>query len=753
MANDKSGAYVPGKGFVTGDNKVYPTNNASFVPKGYISNDKPGAKSVDISRTGTITIGQNKYYGNTPVPGTGMTANQLSNTTRQQAVASGSLSKSNIGRASFSGMIAPQTQSQVAQDQSQSLARQNVLTAATAQQRDTNYAISNRPDILSNAPPQAIGTRIGGGYIFDSSVQDYKPSFNVNTQIQKVLNVVAVPVSKAILSSPIFSYSRSSLLPTSVQPIASTKAGQFLQQKTGTPSYVALAFGMASTPFMETGASTAIKLANAGFNLNTANAFVSPIEKYSFGNKLSELSSSQYNAYGKLISTQDSTSTYSLVIARRTNSAESFSKSIFEITPTGETSAEAFSRGTTGINIKGLSGTTFTSNQPFSSMAKITDISPIAFSYEQGKNKVNLGNVFRGNIEGITNLKIAQGGDTFKFIGVSQQKNGVDNIMSFGINPKIGTAANIKSTSETFIPVAGRSYSPMKITRTSESGFSIDYSNLRFSGGGRITYPVEDTFSSTILMKGTSETSLSSSSGLSTTQFTKGMTNLGLTSAGESQARQLSNINIISKAPSVFTSPQALQSAFSTGLLGQTKRSSNSFATFESIVPLQQSKTNPLAMSIPQQGAFEKFKLGFGTSSTLDFRTNQISPSASGTNSIQIPGLGTGLITDVGFVTPQKYNDIFPISPINPRLFGGAEGGGGVFDLPSLGGYSIPNPRTRGRKANLFNISPGFTSIVLGTKMKSPLKVSRTFGVTPFQTRGLLVGKASKGSYYKLTDI
>jgi hypothetical protein len=73
--------------------------------------------------------------------------------------------------------------------------------------------------------------------------------------------------------------------------------------------------------------------------------------------------------------------------------------------------------------------------------------------------------------------------------------------------------------------------------------------------------------------------------------------------------------------------------------------------------------------------------------------------------------------------------------------------------MPSLGGFLIPVPKKRGRKASEFNISPSFTAIVKDIKMKSPLKVSKTFGVTPFQTRGLLVGKKSKGNYFQFTDI
>jgi hypothetical protein len=78
----------------------------------------------------------------------------------------------------------------------------------------------------------------------------------------------------------------------------------------------------------------------------------------------------------------------------------------------------------------------------------------------------------------------------------------------------------------------------------------------------------------------------------------------------------------------------------------------------------------------------------------------------------------------------------------------------GLPTMPSLGGYAIPNYRRRGKLAS-FNIAPSFTAIVENIKMTSPLKVSKNFGVTPFQTRGLLTtkkGKPGKGPYFKLVD-
>ena len=71
--------------------------------------------------------------------------------------------------------------------------------------------------------------------------------------------------------------------------------------------------------------------------------------------------------------------------------------------------------------------------------------------------------------------------------------------------------------------------------------------------------------------------------------------------------------------------------------------------------------------------------------------------------------------------------------------------------LPSLGGWADISPRKRGRKSKEVEIAPGFSSIIQGISMKNPLKVSKTYGVTPFQIRGLLKGKKSKGSYWEFS--
>jgi type II secretory pathway pseudopilin PulG len=80
----------------------------------------------------------------------------------------------------------------------------------------------------------------------------------------------------------------------------------------------------------------------------------------------------------------------------------------------------------------------------------------------------------------------------------------------------------------------------------------------------------------------------------------------------------------------------------------------------------------------------------------------------------------------------------------------------GLPGLSSFGGDIFPKPRKRGKKAGLGTIAPSFTGIVEEIKMTSPLKVSKTFGVTPRQIRGLYVtkkGKPAKGAYFRFTDL
>jgi hypothetical protein len=73
------------------------------------------------------------------------------------------------------------------------------------------------------------------------------------------------------------------------------------------------------------------------------------------------------------------------------------------------------------------------------------------------------------------------------------------------------------------------------------------------------------------------------------------------------------------------------------------------------------------------------------------------------------------------------------------------------WDMPQLGGWVEPVGKKRKPKKDEFNIAPSFTGIITGIKLKAPLKVSKQYGVSPSQFRGLPSGK--KGAYFKFTDI
>jgi hypothetical protein len=76
-------------------------------------------------------------------------------------------------------------------------------------------------------------------------------------------------------------------------------------------------------------------------------------------------------------------------------------------------------------------------------------------------------------------------------------------------------------------------------------------------------------------------------------------------------------------------------------------------------------------------------------------------------------------------------------------------------ELPQLKGFSIPNPRKRKYKAGEFRIAPSFTGIITGIRLKDSLKVSKEFGVSPTQFRGLAptYKKGKSKPYFKFTSI
>jgi len=127
--------------------------------------------------------------------------------------------------------------------------------------------------------------------------------------------------------------------------------------------------------------------------------------------------------------------------------------------------------------------------------------------------------------------------------------------------------------------------------------------------------------------------------------------------------------------------------------------------------------------------------------------SDSFSAQSSGLKELQLTKLTTRQLNPPAEkLTPFGGFD-FGFAYTTPKTFTG-------LDIPSLGGFAIPTGKSRGRKSNVWNIAPSFTGIIGNIQMTSPLKVSKTYGVTPFQTRGLFVGKKSKSQpYYQLTDL
>lgn len=73
--------------------------------------------------------------------------------------------------------------------------------------------------------------------------------------------------------------------------------------------------------------------------------------------------------------------------------------------------------------------------------------------------------------------------------------------------------------------------------------------------------------------------------------------------------------------------------------------------------------------------------------------------------------------------------------------------------VPSLGGFGIGKPRPLGMKSKEVRIAPSFSAIVGNKYATEQLKVSKTLGVNPFQTRGQYTEKVGPKGYYKLTDL
>lgn len=652
------------------------------------------------------------------------------------------------GLPALEGGQLPPPQSMAPQSQANTLQRQNAITEAQAKQADQNYSIKNvdfRKSFEGGFPaPGKITLQTYANYEF-------------NRFGNYLADTYATPVLKNLKSSPLSSPSE-----RLIGTIGLSRA--FQEKKYPAFDITEAAKLTVFPPLAPRGIKTLQQFNALGLQPNTATAFVSPVERINLQSGIQKVSSSFYNFEGREISRVGETTIIGSNTARSIPQFQLLTKASTEITPLTETSAEAFTKGTTGINFKSFAGTTFTANQNIFSMARITNIEKVPLSFVNQKGSSITVEGFRGNVEGITNLKAGQGGTSFKYIAGSQEKEFFNNVLGFRINPII-SKGGLSYQSERFIPVAGKAYSPMKITTTAKEGLSIDLSNLKLQGGGKIYKMVEPEFSSIKIMSGNANafkpTSISGknqfisqlSANINKLSASSPARSLGGSIAPEIQSRQIASLSVpkpsFSPTPSIYAGTGLYER---TDMKAFTIPSINFRSSGQSLLPQTSSRTFNQFLNA------QMTKLDTGISNTNKFYQTPIVQQTTNTNqgtglnfassSMQIPTF------NIPPFTPTTGTPFTPI--ISPPIFTPGTGGGYSFlpELPSLGGYAISNPRSIGRKSNAFNISPGFSSIVQGIKIKNPIKVSKTFGVTPFQTRGILTGKkARKGQYFQLTDL
>ena len=173
---------------------------------------------------------------------------------------------------------------------------------------------------------------------------------------------------------------------------------------------------------------------------------------------------------------------------------------------------------------------------------------------------------------------------------------------------------------------------------------------------------------------------------------------------------------------SVFSSkslPSNVNSIFSRSSMSVPSRSISSFSSYPSSKSSSSYSTSSLS-SISSRSS---------SSSSSSYSTSSFSSSSSSSSSSSYSSSSSS--SSSSSYSSSNYGGMY-FPPLR---------------LPEMGGdLQFIKPSRRGKKSG-FNISPGFSSIVTGKTISSPLRVSRELGVTPFQVRGIK-SKGFKGSSY-----
>lgn len=177
--------------------------------------------------------------------------------------------------------------------------------------------------------------------------------------------------------------------------------------------------------------------------------------------------------------------------------------------------------------------------------------------------------------------------------------------------------------------------------------------------------------------------------------------------------------------------------------------------------------------SLPKENIVSSKAFGSGLvvasslpSSKLPYSYSLLSYKKSGSNSYPSSPKGSSFSLPS---YPKSNRPSIPSYPKSSSFSPSSSYKSGPFSLPSyptsssmmksyssyksndLSGLSLPKMLTRGRKVKS-DIAPSFTAIVGDYEISAPIKVSKKFGVTPFQLRGLKSKKFKGKVYFKEVD-
>lgn len=476
-----------------------------------------------------------------------------------------------------------------------------------------------------------------------STYIDYKFSEITNPIGQKILDVsfYNVMTRKVDTEAPAYKFLSMKV------PFSITNAGKFLL----------------FAPYMETGAQTYKGIfGNTAVKTSDTVAYLSPLERVKISQALGEFGSSGlYKTIGQETRKEGDSIFYSSITKKSTGAISSNTYSTTELWATGTDRVAGFTRGVTTTNIKSMSGTTFTIGNTFSSSSRIVNI--VAMQ----------GGTYEGQMSGI-----------YYGSGRTPIAFGNTNVVSMP-NKDYISVLNYQKSSAFGLDTMGFGKSFIM------PGRIIEFKTGQITGIGRI-YNLKDSFTYT-------------STGGSIPSGSKGLGILQKSGTVFSSATtgQVQRFSTFSSGGATFTSPQAFDFAYKTGLLFQAPSGS---ITLQRVTPQERTRT------LTGQVLF-----------LSPITTNTIRPIGGQgfnllSNTRQIPGQTITPIENIRTITPTVPTRI--ITPFRPTPTNPLRDIGGGMNLPLMPSFDIGGGIGKTKVKRRSKYTPDFPSLIFGRKGKAP---------------------------------